>query len=132
MSKRQRLNWRRHPVATDLTAASRFLALVNTPSQTTDLLRALRRSEVAHHAAKDLLRASRLPLLPRDEPQVAADLKRVRKGKALSPVLLVAGDMAAGIPLTVADGYHRICAVCYFDEDAPVACRVAQAKSASR
>jgi hypothetical protein len=25
----------------------------------------------------------------------------------------------------VADGYHRICAVVYFDESAPVRCRVA-------
>jgi hypothetical protein len=32
--------------------------------------------------------------------------------------------MTLGIPLTVADGYHRICAVCYFDEDAPVSCRL--------
>ena len=63
MSKRQRLNWRRRPHAADLTAASRFLALVNSPSQTRDLIGALRRSEVAHHAAKDLLRASGLPLL---------------------------------------------------------------------
>ena len=55
---------------------------------------------------------------------MAADLKRIRKGKPLSPVLLIAGDMTAGVPLTVADGYHRICAVCYFDEDAPVSCRV--------
>ena len=124
MSKRQRLNWRRRPVATDLAAASRFLALINTPSQTKHLIGALRRSEAAHHAAKDLLRASGLPLLASDEPQVATDLRRIRKGKPLSPVLLIAGDMTAGVALTVADGYHRICAVCYFDEDAPVSCRV--------
>jgi hypothetical protein len=37
-------------------------------------------------------------------------------------VLLVQGDLARGIVLTVADGYHRICAVCYFDEDAPISC----------
>jgi hypothetical protein len=124
MSKRQRLKWRRRPQAADLDAASKFLALVNSASQTKALIGALRRNEVVHHAAKDLLRASGLPLLARDEPQVAADLKRVRKGKPLSPVLLIAGDMGAGIPLTVADGYHRICAVCYFNEDAPVSCRL--------
>lgn len=124
MPKQQDLNWRRRPVAADFAAAARFLALVNAPSQTKDLIGALRRSDAVQHAAKDLLRASRLPLLAKDEPQVAADLKKIRKGKPLSPVLLIAGDMTAGIPLTVADGYHRICAVCYFQEDAPVSCRL--------
>lgn len=124
MSKRQTVKWRRRSVAADLVAASRFLALIYTPSQTKHLIGALRRREAAHHAAKDLLRASGLPLLAIDEPQVATDLRRIRKGKPLSPVLLIAGDMTAGVALTVADGYHRICAVCYFDEDAPVSCRV--------
>ena len=99
MSKRQLVNWRRRPVAADLAAASRFLALINTPSQTKHLIGALRRSEAAHHAAKDLLRTSGLRLLASDEPQVATDLKRIRKGKPLSPVLLIAGDMTAGVAL---------------------------------
>ena len=124
MSKKQRLIWGPHPVAADLNAAARFLSLISTPAQIKSLVGALRRNEAVDHAAKDLLRASGLALLPIDEPQVEADLKKVRKGKSLSPVLLVAGDMTLGIPLTVADGYHRICAVCYFDEDAPVSCRL--------
>jgi hypothetical protein len=28
--------------------------------------------------------------------------------------------MTRGLPLIIADGYHRICAVCYFDESAPI------------
>ena len=69
------------------------------------------------------MRAAELPLLPRDDPHVDEDLKRIQKGKPLAPVLLVRGDMASGLPLTVADGYHRICALVYFDESAPVRCR---------
>ena len=56
---------------------------------------------------------------------MSEDLKRIQKRKALAPVLLVRGDLASGLPLVVADGYHRICAVCYFDESAPVRCRIA-------
>jgi hypothetical protein len=55
---------------------------------------------------------------------VEEDLKRIHKGKPLVPVLLVRGDMAKGIPLIVADGYHRICAVCYYEESALVVCRL--------
>jgi hypothetical protein len=42
-----------------------------------------------------------LPLLPRDEPHVVADLKRIEKGKPLLPVLLVRGEMASGLPLVI-------------------------------
>ena len=38
--------------------------------------------------AKDLLRASSLELLPEDNAHVATDLKKVRRGERLSPVLL--------------------------------------------
>ena len=85
----------------------------------------LRNAKLVGRAAKDLLRAARLPLLPSDESHVEADLKRIHKGKALAPVLLVRDDIATGLPLMVADGYHRICAVCYYDESAPVLFRLA-------
>jgi hypothetical protein len=49
----------------------------------------------------------------------------MHKGKALAPVLLVRGAIASGLPLIVADGYHWICAVCYFDESASIRCRIA-------
>ena len=53
-----------------------------------------------------------------------ADLKKLKKGKALSPVLLVRGNAATGAAMTVADGYHRICASWYKDENIPIACRI--------
>lgn len=129
MSK-QRIIWRARPVAADFDAATKYLSLLNGASRTKALVTALRRESTVQHAAKDLLRASGLPLLPCDEAHVEADLRRIRKGKSLSPVLLIAGDMSRPSPLVVADGYHRICAVCYYDEDAPIACRLA-AKAAA-
>ena len=38
--------------------------------------------------------------------------------------LLVRGDAGRDVPLTVADGYHRICASWYRDENIPIACRI--------
>jgi hypothetical protein len=38
--------------------------------------------------------------------------------------LLVRGSLASGLPLTVADGYHRICASHYLDEDAEIPYRI--------
>jgi hypothetical protein len=72
-----------------------------------------------HFAAKDILRAAGLPLLGPDDSEVAADLDKVKIGSKLSPVLLV-----QGIPLWVADGYHRVCASYHLDEKTPVPCRM--------
>ena len=112
--------WKKKPEQKDFDGALAYLNLVYAKSKADKLLGALRR--VSEHAAKDLLRASALTLLDREEPHVDADLQKIRKGKALPPVLLIRGDAEQGVPLTIADGYHRICAICYFDENAPVAC----------
>jgi hypothetical protein len=72
-----------------------------------------------HFMAKDILRASRLALLPADNHEVAKDLRKVKAGAKLSPVLLVRGT-----PLWVADGYHRVCASYNLDEDAEIPCRI--------
>lgn len=123
MSK-PKLEWAEKGEDEDFDAAEKYLSLVCSDAKAAALVKSLRHSKPVEHAAKDLLRAAVLPLLPSDEEHVAEDLKRIRKGKALEPVLLVRGDLATGLPLIVADGYHRICAVCYFDESAPIPCRV--------
>ena len=122
----KRVIWSKNPTHEDFTAAQIYLSLICSPAGARSLVAELRRANAVSHAAKDLLRASSLPLLPHDEKHVAADLKRIRKGKALSPVLLVQGGMKHGVPLTVADGYHRICASYHFDENAAIACRIAE------
>ena len=123
MTKLKRL-WTGAPSVDDLRAAERYLSLLTPPAAARRLVARLRRARTVAAVAKDLLRASNLSLLPRDEAHVQEDLKRIHKHKALSPVLLIRGDLSAGTSLVVADGYHRICAICYYDEDAPVACRI--------
>jgi hypothetical protein len=115
-------SWKKQPVPEDWNAALSFLSLIYPAVHARKLVRALHNAKTVTHAAKDLLRASGLPLLPRDDSHVKDDLKRIHKGKPLSPVLLIQGDMSKCIPLIVADGYHRICAMCYYDEDAPILC----------
>ena len=120
-----KIDWAKAPSAEDLDAASNYLTLIFPQSKRKSLMRALRSASKTMFASKDLLRASQLPLLPRDDSHVHEDLQRIRKGKSLSPILLISGDMRDGVPLIVADGYHRICALCYEDENEPVDCRVA-------
>ena len=124
MSK-PKLEWAEKGEAEDFDAAEKFLSLLCSDTKAKALVKSLRGAKLVEHAAKDLLRAAHLPLLPSDELHVDEDLKRIHKGKALAPVLLVRGDIASGLPLIVADGHHRICAVCYFDESASIRCRIA-------
>ena len=124
MSKSE-LKWSEKQEDADFDAAFKYLSLLCSDRKAHALVKSLRGSKLLEHAAKDMLRAAQLPLLRSDESHVSEDLKRIQKGKALAPVLLVRGDLTSGLPLVVADGYHRICAVCYFDESAPVRCRIA-------
>jgi len=118
------LTWKEKPEEEDYAGALSFLSLILPTAKSEKLVTSLRKAKTTDYAAKDLLRASDLPLLSREEPHVDDDLKKINKGKPLAPVLLLRGDVSKGIPLIVADGYHRICAICYYDESAPIPCRI--------
>jgi hypothetical protein len=117
-------HWQEEPEEHDFPAAADYLSLVAPANEVSKVVAALSAGETVHRKAKDLLRASRLALLPSDNVHVKKDLAKVADGKRLSPVLLVRGRGDKGIPLTVADGYHRICASHHLDEDADVPCRL--------
>ena len=117
-------HWQDEPEEHDFPAASDYLSLLAPANEVAKAVEALRSAETVHRKAKDLLRAGRLGLLPADNVHVKKDLAKVASGKRLSPVLLVRGRGEKGVPLTVADGYHRICASHHIDEDADVPCRL--------
>jgi hypothetical protein len=113
-------HWKDQPEEQDFPAAQSYLSLLMKPPEAARLAKALRKAdELAHYLAKDILRAGRLDLLPPDDKHVASDLRKVKTGRKLSPVLLVRGD-----PLVVADGYHRVCASYHIDENANIPCRI--------
>jgi len=117
--------WKDHPESHDYPAALDYLTLLLEEAAARKVVARLRKAPTLRKHAKDLLRASRLPLLPRENLHVVGDLKKIKKGKALSPVLLVRGNAGLDLPLVVADGYHRICASWYRDENILIACRIA-------
>lgn len=118
------VKWLDAPEEHDYPAAGSYLSLLAAPDRVAAIITALQAAPPATFKAKDLLRASRLGLLPTDDPHVVSDLKKIHDGKALSPVLLVRGGLGSGVALQVADGYHRICAGYRTDENTDVACRI--------
>ena len=119
MSKAPR--WEKVPLDQDYAAAARYLSLLLPPGDASALASGLRDRPVILHRANDLLRASGLALLEPDDPEVVKDLKKVKQGTKLSPVLLIRGRLGAS-GLTVADGYHRICASYHLDPDSEIPC----------
>jgi hypothetical protein len=118
-------HWKTQPDEHDYPAAADYLSLIMGKGEVDKTVAALRSAPLTTRKAKDLLRASRLELLPADNVHVKKDLAKVEKGQLLSPVLLIRGQLDADVPLTVADGYHRICASYHIDEDADIPCRLA-------
>ena len=118
-------NWKAEPDEHDYPAAANYLSLLLPAAAVEAAVHGLHSAALVRYKAKDLLRASRLPLLPAKDPDVARDLREVRAGRKLSPVLLLRGELGREVPLTVADGYHRICASYHLNEDAEIPCRLA-------
>lgn len=119
-------HWKPTPDDHDYPAAHDYLSLVMREANTTALVNDLMKAPLMHRKAKDLLRAAALTVLPQTNFHVAKDLEKVHNGQLLSPVLLVRGDALCAAPLIVADGYHRICASYYLDEDADIPCRLVE------
>jgi hypothetical protein len=114
------VKWLDKPEDHDFPAAASYLALLATTHTVNDLTERLRAGSIVHKKAKDILRAAQLRLLPEDNPHVAADLVKIKKGQPLSPILLIRGDYADGVPLQIADGYHRVCASYHTDENTDI------------
>jgi hypothetical protein len=114
------VKWLEKPEAHDFPAAADYLALVADPKTVDALTEKLQAGDVVHRKAKDILRAAQLRLLPEENPHVAADLSKIKKGQPLPPILLVRGDFAIGAPLQIADGYHRVCASYHTDENTDI------------
>jgi hypothetical protein len=122
MSKK--IDWKSSPKPKDYEGVMDFLTLLCSKSDAATLIDRLDKAEPIERAGKDILRAAQLPLLGKDDPHVSDDLKDIRKGKALAPVLLIRGDLEKSHSLIIADGYHRVCASYITDESAPISCRL--------
>jgi hypothetical protein len=119
-----KVSWKSEPDEHDYPAATAYLSLIADAARTDDLVSRLKTAPLDYRKAKDILRAATLPLLAKDNPHVAGDLKKIAQNTRLSPVLLVRGDLSSGAPLQIADGYHRVCAIYHVDENTDIPCHI--------
>jgi hypothetical protein len=122
LSKRANILWQSEPQKQDYPAAISYLSLTMGPQASKNVAKKLERAEMTQFAAKDIFRASMLSLLGVSNSHVEKDRARVIRHERLSPLLLFR-DQRNG-KLVIADGYHRLCAVYTFDEDAVIPCKI--------
>ena len=116
------MRWLAKPEESNYPAALSYLSLTYDARTAKAKVEALRAAPLATFKAKDIFRASGLSLLGVSNKHVAKDQEKIHGGKELSPLLLVR-DGAHG-RVIIADGYHRLCAVYSFDEDAEIPCKI--------
>ena len=107
----------------DYPAAASYLNLVYAPTRVSKIISRLRAAKIVEFKAKDIFRASELSLLGVSNSHVMKDTNKIREGKSLSPLLLVRDK--TNVKLVIADGYHRLCAIYQYDEDALIRAKIA-------
>ena len=99
-----------------------YLRLIYDDQTAAETVEKLRAAPMTVFKAKDIFRASNLPLLGISNERVEHDQKKIKKDIPLSPLLLVR-DTNNG-KVVIADGYHRLCALYSYEEDSLIPCKI--------
>jgi hypothetical protein len=123
VAKALRVRWLDEPAEKDYQAARSYLSLLVPGGDLDRLIAALEKAPSGRWRAKDILRATRLPLLSATASgEVAEALEKVGAKQPLSPILIVI--LRPDVVAQIADGYHRTCAAYYASEDTFVPGRI--------
>lgn len=121
--KTQKIKWLNAPEEHDYPAAQEYLSLVFDDDDAKRLIWQLKESKIVWYKAKDVFRASKLSLLGVSNSHVKRNCKKIKNGDKMSPILLVIDSEFRNT--IIADGYHRMCGVYHYDEDALIPCKKA-------
>jgi hypothetical protein len=105
-----------HESAIDYRKAVDYLTLTFPTKTVPTIIEGLHARPIQQFKVKDILRVSKVLLLPRDNTHIKIIQLCIVNEVPLVPLLLVKYDSN----LFVVDGYHRLSAVYYYDEDSLV------------
>jgi len=122
MRKPVTITWLKLPESHNYPAAVSYLGLIYTDTVVSKLVQKLKKTGITEFKAKDIFRASRLSLLGISNSRIINNRKKIRAGLGLSPLLLVRDSQEGRV--IIADGYHRLCTVYGYNEDALIPCKI--------
>ncbi|MDO9164258.1 MAG: hypothetical protein Q8N35_17625 [Methylococcaceae bacterium] len=120
--KIREINWLTDVDDHNYPAAASYLAILYSQEIVADMIVRLKNTGIVQFKAKDIFRASQLSLLGVSNSHVEKDIDKIMSGKSLSPLLLVRDQQNGKV--IIADGYHRLCAIYRFKEDAFIQCKI--------
>jgi len=118
----QEIKWLADVEEHDYPAAGSYLLIIYAPEKVLNIVSKLKQAPIVQFKAKDIFRASQLSSLGVSNLHVEKDRNKILAGKALSPLLLLRDEQNGKV--VIADGYHRLCAVYKFNEDALIHCKI--------
>lgn len=116
------IKWLDKPEEHNYPAAESYLTLIYNETRAKSIVKDLEKEDISEFKAKDIFRASRLSLLGVSNSHVEKNHEKIENEKKLSPILLVRDIKNRTV--IIADGYHRLCAVYHYDEDALIPCKI--------
>jgi len=122
MGKQIEIKWLPEPDEKNYPAAESYLGLLHDDTTVKAIVSSLRTAPVSQFKAKDIFRASGLPLMGISNSQVEKNRRKIEDGNSLSPILLVRDEHNGKV--IIADGYHRMCAVYSYDQDELIPCKI--------
>ena len=121
-SKTKEIKWLPDVEEHDYPAAESYLRILYSEDRVAEMIVKFRSAGIVQFKAKDIFRASQLSLLGVSNFHVEQDRKKIQKDVSLSPLLLLRDEPNGRV--VIADGYHRLCAIYEFDEDALIRCKI--------
>ena len=118
----QEIKWLPDVEEHDYPAAESYLSILYSKDQVAKMMDKFRSAPIVQFKAKDIFRASQLSLLGISNSHIEKDREKIRKGKSLSPLLLLRDERNGKV--VIADGYHRLCAIYQVNEDAWIQCKI--------
>jgi len=122
MMKKIEAKWLNEPEKHNYPAALSYLCLLYDDQTASAYIKRLQLEPIVEFKAKDIFRASGLSLLGISNAHVEKNQQKIQSGHPLSPLLLIRSQTNERV--IVADGYHRLCAIYSYDEDAVIPCKI--------
>lgn len=124
MSKKNKkqIVWLDEPSEHNYPSAVSYLSLIMEENKASLVSGRLKSAKMSTFKARDIFRASQLPLLGISQHQIDRNLKKIKNNDPLSPILLVRDVEKRKV--IVADGYHRLCAVYHHNDNMDIPCKI--------
>ena len=121
-TKEVKILWMSKPEEGNYASAKSYLSLLYNIKKAIMYIGKLKRTEITEFKSKDIFRASCLSLLGVSNSHVKKDQEKISAAIKLSPILLVRNSKIGKV--VIADGYHRLCAIYSYNEDAIIPCKI--------